>query len=125
MPTKITRYKLSGTTDASGDATVQGTKVVRGKILAILCDLSDCNNTADSTITTTDEATTQTILSLTNVGADTNVYPKVLATDYENGALTVTGNIYTEYVVFSRLKAVVAQGGNGKNFTFDIVVEEY
>jgi len=127
MPTKITRYRLSGTTDASGAATVQGTKVVRGRIIAIIGNTEPLADTADITITTTDEAATQTILSLTNVSGDVVVYPRTAVQDNTDTDVTYDGTneIYEPYVVFSRLKCVVAQGGDSKSFKIDILVEEF
>lgn len=125
MVSKITKYRLSGTTDSSGDAVVTSNNAVRGKIHSIICDISALDAGADTTITTPDEVVSQTILNLTDTGTDTIVRPKVLATDNAEGALTATGNTYTEYVVFSRLTATVAQGGDTKAFTIDVYVEEY
>jgi len=128
MPSKITRYRLSGTTAADGSATIQGDKVVRGKVLAILGDTDGLDNTADITITTTDEPATQTILSLTNVTADITVYPRRAATDNANTDLVYAAGgeiVPVPYVVFSRLKCVVAQGGASKAFFIDVLVEEF
>lgn len=125
MVSKITRYRLSGTTDSSGDAVVNSNGAVRGKVHSIVCDISALAAGADTTITTPDEVVSQTILNLTDTGTDVIVRPKVLTTLNTGGALTATGNIYTEYVVFGRLRATIAQGGDTKAFTIDVYVEEY
>jgi len=125
MATKLTRYRLKGTTDAAGDLVVNTATVARGKIHSIVCDVGALDNTADITVTTPDELVSQTILNLTNVAADVIVRPKVLATLNTGGALTATGNIYEAYAVFSRLRATVAQGGATKACVIDVYVEEY
>ncbi len=125
MASKITKYRLSGTTDASGNASVYSSHAVRGKIHTIVCDVGGLDDTADITITTPDEVVEQTILNLTNQADDVVIRPKVLATDNAGAALTNTANAYTDYCVFSRLKATVAQGGASKDFIIDVYVEEY
>ena len=125
MATKLTRYRLKGTTDASGDAVVTTNNAVRGKIHSIVADVGGLADTADITITTPDEVVEQTILNLTDQAADVVVRPLVLATDNAGGALTATGNTYVQYAVFSRLKATIAQGGNALDFVIDVYVEEY
>lgn len=125
MASKITKYRLKGTTLADGSAIVYSNSVVRGIVHSIIAKLSGLDATADVTITSPDDVVSQTILSSVDSNTDTVFRPKVLATDNAGGVLTATGNIYTEYVVFSRLKVVVAQGGVSKDFVIDILVEEY
>ena len=125
MATKLTRYRLSGTTAADGTATINSNSVVRGRIHTIVADVGALDDTADITITTPDEVVSQTILNLTNQAADVVVRPKVLCTDNAGGALTATGNTFTEYCVFSRLRANIVQGGATLAFKIDIYVEEY
>jgi len=125
MATKITRYRLKGTTLADGTAVVNSNSVARGKIHSIICDVGALDNTADITITTPDEVVSQTILNLTDQAADVVVRPKVLCTLNTGGALTATGNIYESFIVFSRLTATVAQGGATLGFVIDVYVEEY
>ena len=125
MVSKYTRIRLSGTTDAAGDATVTSSKAYRGNVKAILFNITNLDATADTAITSPGDVVTQALFTLTNSGTDVVVYPKKLAVDNVNGALTATGNIYTEYTIFSTIKAVVAQGGATKAFVIDIYVEEY
>ena len=125
MATKLTKYRLKGTTDAAGAAVINTNSVARGKIHSIVAAVGTLANTADITITTPDEVVSQTILNLTNQADNVVVRPKVLATLNTGGALTATGNIYTEYSVFSRLKATIAQGGDTLGFVIDVYVEEY
>lgn len=125
MATKLTRYRLKGTTEADGTLIVNSNSVARGKIHTIVCDGAALANTADITVTTPDDVVNQTILNLTDQAGDVVVRPLVLATLNTGGALTATGNIYKEYAVFSRLRLTVAQGGDGLAITVDVYVEEY
>lgn len=125
MATKLTRYRLKGTTDASGDLVVTSGTVARGKIHTIVADVGGLADTADITITTPDDVVVQTILNLTDQADDVVVRPLVLATLSTGGALTATANIYKEYAVFSRLTLTVAQGGDTKACVVDVYVEEY
>jgi len=125
MASKYTRYRMKGTTAAGGGASVTTNHVVRGKIHSIMCNVGALDNTADISIASVDDDPNQTILSLIDQAADVTVRPKVLCTLYTGGALTATGNIYTEFVVFSRLTLSIAQGGDSKAFTVDVYVEEY
>jgi len=125
MATKYTRFRIKGTTAADGTANATSNSVIRGRIHTIICKVADLDNTADMTLITDDEYPSQTILDLTNMTANVVVRPKVLCTDNAGGALTATGNIYTEYMIFSRISATIVQGGASKNFTVDIYVEEY
>jgi len=124
---KISQYTISGTTDASGDATVYTNKPVRGKIIAIACDVDALAATADTTITGSDLTPNQTILTLTNVNTNGVYYPRTPAHDNVGAAVTFDGTneIYTEFIHFGRIKAVVAQGGATKAFELKIYVEEY
>jgi len=125
MATKLTRYRLKGTTAADGSLIVTSGTVARGKIHTIVADVGGLADTADITITTPDDVVIQTILNLTNQADDVVVRPLVLATLNTGGALTATGNIYKEYCVFSHLKLTVAQGGDSKACVVDVYVEEY
>jgi len=125
MATKYTRFRLKGTTAADGTANVTSNSVIRGRIHSILCNVSALDNTADMTLITDDETPSQKILDLTDMTANVLVRPKVLATLNTGGALTATGNIYTEYMIFSRISATIVQGGDKKEFTVDLYVEEY
>jgi len=125
MATKYTRYRLKGTTLADGTANITSNSVIRGKIHSILCNVAALDNTADMTLITDDETPSQTVLTLTDMTANVLVRPKVLATTNAGGALTATGNIYENYVIFSRISATIVQGGDSKAFVVDIYVEEY
>jgi len=125
MATKLTRYRLKGITADDGSAAITSQTVVRGKIHSIICDVGGLADSADIVITTPDDVVSQTILNLTDQVDDVIIRPKVLTTDNAGGALTATGNIYTEYCVFSRLTATIVDGGDSKDFVIDVYVEEY
>jgi len=125
MATKLTRYRLKGTTAADGSSVVNTNSAVRGKIHSIACDTGGLADTADIVITTPDEVVSQTILNLTDQADDVVVRPLVLATLNTGGALTATGNTYKEYAVFSRLRVTIAGGGDAKAYVIDVYVEEY
>ena len=128
MVSKITKYRLTGTTDASGDATVYTNSVVRGKIRNVQLDIDGLDAGADTTITTADELVAQTIIGLTNSNTNATINPSTSAQDTAgvNLVYAAAGEIVpTEFTVFSRLKCVVAQGGNTKAFAVDVTVEEY
>lgn len=122
---KYTIFKITGTTDGSGDATADTSRVVRGRIMAVALDIDAFDATADVTISTPDGVVNQNVVNLTNNNTAATIYPKKLAVDNTGGALTATGNIYSEYVVFSRLRATIAQGGASKAFTIAVYVEEF
>ena len=59
------------------------------------------------------------------VAAGISIYPKVLATNTDGGALTVTANQYTEIILDSEnIDIAVSNGANAETFAVDIVVEE-
>ena len=126
MVSRITRYKLSGTTDGSGDAVVYS-KPVRGAIKSIQVDIDGLTAGADTTITSDGELSAQAILTLTNSITNATYYPKVPVHDVLGAAVTYDGTneIYGDIVVFGRIKCVVAEGGASKPFEVTVTVEEY
>ena len=127
MVRKISRYKISGTTDATGAATLYS-KPFTGKILAIIAKVSNLDATADTTITSDGEIAAQSILTLTNVNTDAAYYPRVpmQSSAGVNLVYAAAGEIVpTEFVVAGRLKFVVAQGGASKDVEYTALVEEY
>lgn len=117
----IVPHKLKGTTDAGGDATVNGT-AVSGYVAGIQVNLSALDATADTTITiqsTEDEATS--VLTLTNSQADAYYVPSPGAVNTSGSAITDANNLFA---VAGIPRVVVAQGGATKAFSvilyFDI-----
>lgn len=126
MVSKITRLKISGTTDSSGDATVYS-KNFTGKVLVLQTDVNGLDAGADTTITSDGDLSAQTLLDLTDTNTNATYYPRIPAQDNAGSDVTFDGSneIYTEFVVSGRLKAVIAQGGDTKDFVIWALVEEY
>lgn len=113
----VERHTVSITTDSSGDATGY-TPVVTGKIVGVIYTKTDFADGVDFTITT--ETTGQGLWTDTNVNASETVYPKQQS-DGPDGA-AITGVYQHVYLSHERVKIVVAQGGDTKSGTFDVLV---
>ena len=122
--TKITKFKIALTTDASGDATGYS-KSVRGRLLRLFVDYNGADATTDLTIT--EEETSTTLYSNTDTNTDFSVYPRTAVQDNAGTDVTYDGTneIYEPFVVFGRIKAVVAQGGASKSITIYAYIEEF
>lgn len=121
------RHTVSITTDASGDGTGYTTQNVTGRILQVQYVKAGSGNYADGVdFTVTEEATGNTIWQESNVNASAIRAPRQpthstagAAALYAAGGAAVNDHIH---VVNSRIKIVVAQGGNAGTGTFHIVV---
>lgn len=123
---KITHFVISGTTDTSGDLTAYTSNVARGNIKAVKITYGS-GAAATTDLLLTDEQG-QTLLSLTDYNTSGWFYPRTTAqtTGGVNRVYIAAGQeIPVEFTVFSRLKAVIAQGGSTKTFKAEILVEEY
>lgn len=101
------------TTDGSGDATVTvGINSQARLLYAIEWVVGTAVAGVDATlsVTNTDSAIDQTLLTLTNANANAWYYPRTLESDTVGTALTTRGFL----VVNGDLKLVVAQGGAAK-----------
>jgi len=127
MVVKITKYRISGTTDGSGDS-IDFSNVIRGNIKAVQFAISGlAAGAADITITTDDEVSPQTIINLTNTNVNQTIYPRRPAEDIDGtDFLYVAGGqiVPVEFTVFSKLKCVIADGGAAAKYVIDILVEE-
>lgn len=104
-------YTLSITTDASGDGSAEGQKVI-GRVYAVQLVDGDFADGVDITLTSEDADLSIPILVKADFNTDQMVYPRVATALNTNGtALTV----YDLPVCNGTLKAVVAQGGNAKS----------
>jgi len=111
----IESYKLTGTTDGSGDVTVSLGAAALGLLYAVEWidgDLVD-NNTAVLSVTSTDSGVDQVILTLGAGEGDDDkwYYPRNLAHDAAATELTVT---YAYPLVNGNLELVIASGGDTK-----------
>ena len=119
----VQRHSVTLTTDASGDAT-GFTPVVTGLINAIIYTKTDYDAGVDFTITV--EGTGQGVWTETDVNADKTVAPRQpihdtvgVASLYAGAGEPVEDHIA---VANDRIKIVVAQGGDTKTGTFDVIL---
>lgn len=128
MVSKITKYKISETLDATGAIDTYSSHAVRGRILAVQVDYPAHNVEVDLK---TDEAVAQTILDLAAANTDTTVYPRTPMHDYTGTAIDLSdaqgGDVamYDLFCVFGRLRLVCANGTATEVVTVHIYVEEY
>jgi len=114
--------KLKGTTDASGDVTINGEKSIFGRLYAILWDQGNFDNTCDATFSYTDEeGNSRTLLTLTNVSADGVYYPREKV--HTNVGAAATGEVFDLPVIAGKPKLVIAQGGNAKTGAAILIFE--
>ena len=121
------RYKVEVTTAADGSVTAY-TPRLSGQLYAVhyVPDGSTpYDNTVDMTIT--DEATGQSLVSRTNVAAAFVANPRVATSDAAGtAALFAAGGTAVQDKIAlanTRVKIVLAQGGNVKTGDFHILVE--
>jgi hypothetical protein len=108
---------LTATTNASGDATVNGETSVFGRLEAVEWVLGTFDAGVDATLTcqATLSGVAQTLLTLTNANANALYYPRALVHDATGGALTGTsGGDRTLMLLTGKPRVVIAQGGNVK-----------
>ena len=120
---RVERHRVTLTTDASGDATGY-TPVINGRILAIVYNKTDFVDGVDFTVT---GATTGTsIWAESNVNASATRAPRQ-ATHSTAGAAALYaagGTAVNDHIAIAeeRVKIVVAQGGDTKTGTVDVIV---
>lgn len=118
------RYKVTVTTDASGNATAY-TPRLSGLADAIHYVKGDFADGVDFTITS--EATGVSLWTDTNVNASEVVRPRAPTHDQAGAALLYAsgGTAVSERIALAndRVKIVIAQGGNAKSGTFHILVD--
>ena len=111
--------RLIGTTDSSGDLTVNYTAQVLGwldMVEWIDGDLADGNDAVISAQSVPGEsAAATTLLTLTNANADARYYPRALTHDETGTALTGTaGGDRVRPVIAGIPRLVIASGGDTK-----------
>ncbi len=118
------RLVVPATTDSGGDATVY-TPVVTGRINAIIYTKTDFDNGVDFTVTTEDSL--QNLWVELNVDASATVVPRQpthstvgVASLYAAGGEPVEAPIYAAN---ERIKLVVANGGNVKTGSFQVILD--
>ena len=120
------RMRLPFTTDASGDVTVNGERVIQGKLYAIQADIdATVNGAIDLTISTQGAAGSKTLLTLSNLAGDGLFYPRDVVHDAAGTALTGTsGGDRTMPLLEGKPRVVVAQGGNALSGAVILYFEE-
>ena len=106
-------------TDGSGNATVYS-EAVDGELLAIRAILGTLASGAVD-IVLTDDASGMALLTIANLAADTDYYPRGAAVNPAAAAIT---NSFVKIPVSGRIKAVVAQGTGAKTGTLHAWVEQ-
>lgn len=112
------RHRVTPVTNASGDVTAYS-PTVTGRIHAVVYTLVDYAAGVDFTITL--EATGESLWTDTNVNASEAVYPVQKANLGGTGAASTILEVPI-VAANDRVKIVVAQGGNAKSGTFDIII---
>lgn len=121
------RYKVSVTTDGSGNATAYSPRLA-GKLHSVTYTPDGTNpytNTVDFTITS--EATGESLIARTNVAAGFTAYPRA-ATSAPDGtaSLYAAGGTAVQSppaLASDRIKIVLAQGGASKVGVFHFLVD--
>lgn len=112
------------TTASDGTATAYSGRTFRGRIVAIRYSKTDFANGVDFTITT--EGSGQTIWTQSDVNASVTKYPGTTMHTTAGADATHNGThvIVTPVAVINeRIKIQVAQGGDTKTGTFQLVVD--
>jgi hypothetical protein len=107
--------KLTATTDAGGNATVNADRGSHGWLYAVQVVVGTLAATADLTLSTQAHDGAKTLLTLTNVTADALYYPRDLVHDAAGAALTGTSGGDRALPLCAGVpRLVVAQGGAAK-----------
>ena len=118
-------YEVAVTTDASGDAIAYAPSAgrARGRLESIQYQKVDFADGVDFTIT--DEETGESLWTDTNVNASEIVRPRAPVMD-QAGAARLYADAGTavpdKIAIVSRIKIVIAQGGNAKSGIFRFLV---
>ena len=117
MSRQMQYEEITGTTDASGDATVYS-QPITGEIYSIVTDIDALGTTADITIT--GDETGIAVVTQTNSNTNGTLTPRTAthntsaaAALYASGGTAVNDRI----PLAEQMKVVVAQGGDTKAFT--------
>lgn len=111
---RLKTRRLTITTDAGGDATVNDTLSILGKLFAVEWVQGTLAATSDVTLTVQggESGVAQTLLTLTNQAANALFYPRHLVHGETGTALTGTAGGDREMpAINGTLRVVVAQGG--------------
>ena len=120
------KITLSATTDASGDATVNSTQNIMGKVYAILYSPGTIATGATITITSQGHFAKPLLTKASAGTADTLYYPRDLVHAVADGAaLTGTsGGDRVQPLINGCLRLVVASGGNVTTGSITVYYED-
>jgi len=107
-------------TTATGGGGTGYTPVVTGRIAAVTYTQATGGLASTSDLTVTTEDTAQSVWSATNINATTTVHP-VAAANLPSGAASSLTEVPI-YACGERVKIAVAQGGNTKTGSFQVVL---
>jgi hypothetical protein len=117
MSTKIRSMKLVGTTDADGDATIDGECGIGGRLIAVEWVDGDLEDGVDAVLTMqgTPSGVAHTLLTLTDANSDAIYYPRTLIHSETGVALTGTsGGDRETYMIMGVPRLVITDGGDTK-----------
>jgi hypothetical protein len=112
---KLKEIRINATTDGDGDASVDGSRSVFGRLYAVQWIDGDFTDGVDAVISTQNHDAAKTLLTLTNANNDALYYPRDLFHDAAGAALTGTqggDRSFPSMVGLPRL--VVSSGGATK-----------
>ena len=123
---KLKEFRLYGTTDSSGDATVTG-DAVDGKVYAVAWIDGDLANNNTAVLSTINHEAATTLLTLAAGEGDDDIvyYPRAVVHDAGATALTGTaGGDRVMPIAIGNLQLVIAAGGSLKSGGCLIFIEE-
>lgn len=114
----IVKFSTGVAAGSAGSATSTGySYAVSGKVLAVHVAYLDSPPAATTDFTLQDESdpAAENIVILTDAATDIKIYPRRLTEQNEGTDITYNGTlkVYDYYVVYGRLKAVIAQANAG------------
>ena len=115
--------ELTGTTDALGDLTMEAPSSEIGFIEKIVMDYIDGDTGADIVVTNEDGTVSTAVMTKANLGvADVTFQPRAECNKVSDGSAFV--NFGDKIFVTGKMKIVVAQGGNAKQFRFIVTLSD-
>lgn len=116
--------QLSGTTDALGALTMTASEAVTGFIEKIIMDYDDGDTGADVVFTAVEGPLSTPVMTKADLGtADAAFFPRTPGNKVADGA-AFTNWADKIFVAGGKMKAVIASGGNAKNFKFLVVLSD-
>jgi len=123
----MNEIRLYGTTETDGSLTVNATKSVLGKVIAVEWIDGDLVDSVDAVISfqTRASGVAITLLTLTAANDDKMYYPRTPSMDTAGADVTYDGTneIYEPFFVTGTARLVVADGGSAKSGGCIIYIE--